>query len=86
MNHTENGYEVKCIQSGQAKQYGPTINEYHVKDTTGQRTQVEIREYCTTHVRRADDPPTHPLLTHLMTFESLGAGVYRYVCGHEYTG
>jgi hypothetical protein len=86
MTHKENGYEVKCLRSGQVRRYGPTVNEYIVRDMTGERTEEEIRKYCTEHVRKADDPRKHGLITHLQTFKLLGDGSYRYICGHEYTG
>jgi len=83
--HEENGYEVETLQSGQVRRYGPSIHKYRVVDLRN-RPEAEVREYCTTHVRRADDPQKHSLVTHLQGFRNMGDGTYIYQAGHEYTG
>jgi len=86
LQHEENGYEVKRLASGQQRAYGPSIYEYIVRDMTGERTEGEVRQYCITRIRRADDPKKHDLITHLKAFRKLDDGSYKYVSGHEYTG
>ena len=86
LKHEENGYEVECLQAGQVRRYGPTINRYVVRDLTSERTEEEIREYCTTKVKRADDPRKHSLTNHLQRFARQDDGSYSYICGHEWTG
>ena len=87
LEHEAKGYEVERIQSGQVRRYGPTISVYIVKDLTGERTDQEVREYCTTKVEKAHDPRQHPLINHLLSFGPTDEPhIYRYKCGHEYTG
>jgi len=84
--HTKDGYDVVCVKYGQEKAYGDTVNEYTVRDVTGERTEAEIRRYCTTEVCRADDPKGFPLYMHLRGFYKVADGKWRYTCGHYYTG
>ncbi len=84
--HAENGYEVECIRTGQVRRYGPTVCEYIVRDLTGERSETDVRVYCTINVCRADDAMEHPLQMHLQSFVRRDDGSYRYICGHDWTG
>ena len=86
LKHEENGYEVVRVRGGQVRRYGPSIYEYIVRDLSGERDIDEVRAYCTTEVRCADDPRKHGLHMHLKSFNRLDDGSYCYICGHEYTG
>ena len=47
IDHSENGYEVKCLHSGQRRAYGDTYREFSVKSD---KPESEVKDYCTEHV------------------------------------
>ena len=47
VNHKENGYSVKCTQSGQRRAYGDTFHEFTIKTD---KPESEVKDYCKEHV------------------------------------
>lgn len=51
INHTENGYDVKCTHSGQKQPYGDTFREFTV---ITDKPMDEVTQYCKTHVSECE--------------------------------
>lgn len=49
INHSDNGYDVKCTHAGQKRRYGDTFREFTVKTD---KPESEVKKYCTEHVRK----------------------------------
>ena len=44
IDHKANGYDVKCLHSGQKRRYGDTYREFSVKTD---KSYEEVEKYCT---------------------------------------
>lgn len=49
INHTDNGYDVKCTHSGQRRAYGDSFYEFTIKTD---KPENEVKEYCVEHIRK----------------------------------
>ena len=87
--HRRNGFHVERLSGGQTRRYGPTEESYiviYLNPYDWTNPEEKIREYCTTKIHRADDPPKHTLREHLIEFKKIGPRTYLYKCGHDWTG
>jgi hypothetical protein len=82
----ERSYQVKRIRSGQIRRYGPEIGSYIVTDLSGERTEEEVLDYCTTIVERATKTIEHSLRNHMTKFEKIDDNQWQYETRREWDG
>ena len=51
INHSDNGYQVKCTHRGQRRAYGDSFYEFTIKTD---KPEIEAKDYCTEHVYKCD--------------------------------